>query len=414
VLALALRQAVRNGARAFIIDPRPVDLPCAARRLTCAAARLPQLLQAVGRDDGSSLNGQERGEIGVLLEQLRQAERPVLVGGADLLGGDGVTALCAAAEQLSSAQRQVGVITLLAGSNSLGGALLGGDGPLFDAVLDAVQEGTVKALICLSSDPFRETMDPSRAQSALGRLELLVSIDATPSLAAQRADIFLPARTCAEMAGSYVNNEGRLQAFLPVIEPGTPIRESGRGEHPPREFFDETPGSAPEADWALLACLLGRTADLDALRTAIAKSDERFTALTTVTAGSEGDRLPLNGPLPPVAEGDLQHAVTDVLTLLAVPDRIGSDWLAHLSAPLAQTAVQPCVLLHPLLAERLGLTNGARARLTTHFGHCTVTVRVDPRMVDDQVLAPQLWGTALEGMVPGSSCECRLDAEVRA
>ena len=37
---------------------------------------------------------------------------------------------------------------------------------------------------------------------------------------------------------------------------------------------------------------------------------------------------------------------------------------------------------------------------------------VDPRMVEDQVLAPQLWGTALEGLAPGSRCECRLDLEV--
>jgi hypothetical protein len=41
-------------------------------------------------------------------------------------------------------------------------------------------------------------------------------------------------------------------------------------------------------------------------------------------------------------------------------------------------------------------------------------VHVEPGMVEDQVLAPQLWDTALEGMVPGSRCECRLDKEVKA
>ncbi|MBW2512122.1 MAG: hypothetical protein JRE01_08865, partial [Deltaproteobacteria bacterium] len=100
--------------------------------------------------------------------------------------------------------------------------------------------------------------------------------------------------------------------------------------------------------------------------------------------------------------------------LLAIPDRIGSHWLAHLSAPLAATAAQPYIILHPALAARLGLAEGDRARLTTHFGHCTVVVHVEPGMVEDQVLAPQLWDTALEGMVPGSRCECRLDKEVKA
>ncbi|NIQ94628.1 MAG: molybdopterin-dependent oxidoreductase, partial [Desulfuromonadales bacterium] len=100
------------------------------------------------------------------------------------------------------------MVTLLAGPNSFGGAMLAGDGPSFDTLLDAIQEGRVKALVCLESDPFCEAMDTSRAQAALGHIDLLVSIDATPSLAAQRADIFLPARAHTEMAGSYVNNEG--------------------------------------------------------------------------------------------------------------------------------------------------------------------------------------------------------------
>ena len=237
VLALALRQAVRNGGKVMVIDPRPVELPCEASHLTLSVERLPELLQAVGQKDTGSFRGQEKQEVASLLEQLEQAERPILIGGADLLGGDGVDALCAAAKQQSSAQRQVGVITLLAGPNSLGGALLADDGPLFDALLDAIQEGTVKALVCLSSDPFCEAMDPSRAQSALGHLELLVSIDATPSLAAQRADIFLPTRANAEMAGCYVNNEGRLQAFLPVIDPGYPDPRNRQGRPSPTGIF---------------------------------------------------------------------------------------------------------------------------------------------------------------------------------
>ena len=414
VLALALRQAVRNGGKVTVIDPRPVELPCEASYLTLSVERLPELLQAVGQNDAESFKGQEKQGVAALLEQLEQAERPILIGGADLLGGDGVDALCAAAQQRSSDQRQVGVITLLAGPNSLGGALLADDGPLFDALLDAIQESSVKALVCLASDPFSEAINPSRAQSALGHLELLISIDATPSLAAQRADIFLPARANAEMAGSYVNNEGRLQAFLPVIDPGTPIRVTGQGGHPPREFFREAPGSTPEPDWRLLARLLDRETELAAVRKAIAKADARFAPLAKIAAETEGERLQLSGPLPPAAEQGLQHAATDALTLLAIPDRIGSHWLAHLSAPLAATVAQPYIILHPALAARLGLAEGDRARLTTHFGHCTVAVHVEPGMVEDQILAPQLWDTALEGMVPGSRCECRLDKELKA
>ena len=300
MLAVALRQAVRNGGKVVVVDPRPVELPFAFEQLTLPPDRLPELLQALAQRELAGFADDEG--LAGLLETLGKAERPILVGGADLLGGTGVDALCSAAVNLSSAESPVGVVTLLAGPNSFGGAMLAGVGPSFDTLLDAIQEGRVKALVCLESDPFCEAMDTSRAQAALGHLDLLISIDATPSLAAQRADIFLPARAHAEMAGSYVNNEGRLQAFLPVIDPGVSIRATGQGGHPPREFFHVTPGSVPEADWALLAQLLERADDLALLRQSMAAADERFAALATIAAETEGERLPFAGPLPAAAE----------------------------------------------------------------------------------------------------------------
>ena len=415
MLALAIRQAARNGGKVVVIDPRPTKLPCAATYLPLAPERLPGVLTALGKGDQSSFDAHERELIESLIEQLKSAQRPVLVGGADLLGGKGVDALCSAAVELSTEDRTVGVMTLLAGPNSYGGGLLAGDGPGFDSILDAIQEGTVRALVCLESDPFRDAMDSARGQAALGRLELLVSFDATPSLAAQRADIFLPACANAEMAGSYINNEGRVQAFLPVIDPGLPIRETGAGNHPPREFFHETPGSAPEPDWWLLAQLLERKADLADVRNAIEQSDERFTGLSAIVAETTGLRLSAKGSLPPAEDKELPHAtVPDTLTLLAVAGPVGSHWLAHLSSPLAATEPLPYVCLHPEQADKLGLAAGDPARLTTHFGHCHVVIRIEEQMVDGLVLAPQLWDTALEGMVPGSMLDCQLEKEAKA
>jgi NADH-quinone oxidoreductase subunit G len=414
MLAVALRQAVRKGGQVVVIDPRPVQLPCTARHLSVPPAQLPGILAALGQDDLASLPQSEREQFAGLLEQINAAQRPILVGGADLLGGPGVAALCATAEALATAQRAVGVMLLLAGPNSYGGALLAGDGPGFDAILDAIQDGTMRALVCLESDPFREAMDPARAQAALGHLELLVSIDATPCLAAQRADIFLPARANAEMAGSYINNEGRLQLFQPVIDPGLPIRETGSGNHPPREFFTVTPGSEPAADWWLLAQLLERNSTLVEVRKAIEQYDQRFVGLAGLAAESSGLRLAAKGVLPPASDREMPLAATaEILPLLAIAGPVGSHWLAHLSAPLAATEPQPSVCLHPEQAAMLDLKAGKLARLTTRLGHCHVVVRVDARMVKGLILVPQLWDTALEGMVPGSILDCRLDKEVQ-
>jgi NADH-quinone oxidoreductase subunit G len=414
MLSLAIRQAVRNGGKVIVIDPRPVELPCTASHIPLAADKLAAVLAALGNNDLNSLEAEERTLLEDLVEQLKAAQRPALVGGADLLGGKGVNALCTAAEQLSSDERPVGVITMLAGPNSYGGALLSGDGPDFDSVLDAIQEGTVRALVCLESDPFREARDPARAQAALGRLELLVSFDSTANLAAQRADIFLPTRANAEMAGCYVNNEGRLQAFLPVIDPGVPISETGAGNHPPREFFQTTPGSAPEADWSLLAGLLGRDLDLIALRESIEQAHPQFKGLSSVAAETAGTRLTARGTLPPAEEQDMPHTATaEGLTLMAITGQVGSRWLAHLSSPLAATEPEPYVILHPELAAELKLEADERARLTTHFGHCHVVIRTSEKMQKGLVLVPQLWGTALEGMAPGSVLDCRLEKEIQ-
>ena len=415
MLAIAMRQAVRNGGRVVVIDPRPVELPCAATHLPLSARRLPAALAAIGQGDLSAFGAQEREFFESLTEQLKTAQRPVMIGGADLLGGKGVDAFCSTAAELSTGTRCLGVMILLGGPNSFGGALLAGDGPCFDTLLDAVQGGSVRALVCLESDPFCEAMDPARAQTALGHLELLVSIDATPSLTAQRADIFLPARANAEMAGSYVNNEARLQAFLPAIDPGLPIRETGAGNHPPREFFHETPGSAPEADWWLLAQLLERSAILAEVRKAIEQNDERFAGLSTIAAETTGLRLTAKGVMPPVAGKDLPYAeASETQLLMAMTAQVGSHWLAHLSSPLAATEPQPYVCLHPRHAEELGLAEGDRTRLTTRFGHCHVVIRIVEQMLDGLVLAPQLWDTALEVMLPGSVIECRLEREAKA
>jgi anaerobic selenocysteine-containing dehydrogenase len=93
---------------------------------------------------------------------------------------------------------------------------------------------------------------------------------------------------------------------------------------------------------------------------------------------------------------------------------VGSNWLAHLSSPLAATEPKPYVCLHPEQAEVLGLAAGDRARLTTHFGHCHVMIRVNEKVLNGLVLVPQLWGTALEGMGPGSILDGQLEKEAKA
>ncbi|MDH3807262.1 MAG: hypothetical protein OES29_01440, partial [Desulfuromonadales bacterium] len=166
--------------------------------------------------------------------------------------------------------------------------------------------------------------------------------------------------------------------------------------------------------WLLLAGLLERKLNLVELRESIEQDHPQFAGLSSVAAETTGIRLTAQGTLPPAEEQELPHtAMAEALTLMAITGQVGSQWLAHLSAPLAATEPQPYVLLHPELAAELNLAADERARLTTHFGHCHVIIRTDEKMQKRLVMVPQLWDTALEGMVPGGVLDCRLEKEAQ-
>jgi NADH-quinone oxidoreductase subunit G len=270
-------------------------------------------------------------------------------------------------------------------------------------------------LVCLESDPLRDAREPGRVQAALGRLELLAALDATPTLAARDAAIFLPTRTCIEADGAVINNEGRLQAFAQVLEPGLPLHATSPDDHPPRDYSAMTPGSEPWPAWRILARLLGRSEELPVLRREIAAADPRFAALAEITAGSTGVRLQVTGTAPPAVAPELLHCrPAGLLPLLPVTTFVGSGWLSHLAPALASLHPQPQVLIHPQQAATIGLAEGDRSVLTTHLGHCHVTVRVSAAMAPGVVVVPQLLGSALEGLVPGGGpLDCRLEREAQ-
>jgi NADH-quinone oxidoreductase subunit G len=298
LLALAFRQAVRGGGRVVVISPQPVALPCRCTHLPIPVEQLDDALHCLADGNPGALAAASRQALEALRGQLARAQRPVLAGSPTLLGGRGVNALFDAAEALTTAERTAGIMILLNGPNSYGGALLAGRGPNFDMLLDGIEDGRIRALVCLESDPALEARDPARARAALARLKLLVTLDALPTGTAASAAIFLPTRTSVEADGSFVNNEGRLQAFAQVMEPGLPLPATSPNGYPPREFSSETPGSEPWPAWRILARLLGRSEELAVLRREIADADPRFAPLPGLSPEAPGTRLVTTPGLP--------------------------------------------------------------------------------------------------------------------
>ncbi|NJC88544.1 MAG: NADH-quinone oxidoreductase subunit NuoG [Desulfuromonas sp.] len=298
MLALAVRQAVRAGGGVVVIGPKPIDLPCRCSHLPVSADQLDDALRCLAGGSADALAAELRDALKELRDRLAAAQRPVMAGGPELLGSRGVNTLFETVEALSTAERPMGAMLLLNGPNSYGGAMLAGRGPNFDMLLDGIDEGRIHALICLETDPCRDARNPARARTALDRLELLVTLDALPTHAALNADIFLPTSTWVESDGAFVNNEGRLQAFARVMEPGLPLRATSPDSYPPREFFLETPGSEPWPAWRILARLLGRSEELSVLRREIADADPRFAPLADLAPDAPGIRLTTTPGLP--------------------------------------------------------------------------------------------------------------------
>jgi NADH-quinone oxidoreductase subunit G len=190
--------------------------------------------------------------------------------------------------------------------------------------------------------------------------------------------------------------------FEPVLEPGTPIRVTGEGGHPPRTFPDRTPGSLPRPAWEVLATLQDKTMDLAAVRRELEEADPRFAGLSGLEAGGEGARCAGAGKLPPAAQEALTPARPEGSFLL-LPTEVpfGSEALSAFSAPLEPVIPGPHLMLGRGDAGGLGIADGDTILLTTDLGHFELPARVSDRTAEGIVLIPRLRGGALEAFVPG-------------
>jgi len=412
VLGLAMRQAARNGAEIVSVDPRPVKLPCDLDNLFLAARDLDLALEFIAGKPAGDFSAEQQAFLRRIAELLETAQRPVLIGGAHLLGYDGIERLQALAQRASSGKRCL-TYSVFNGPNSIGAALCADGSDNFDALLADMEAGTIRGLICLESDPLSDTADPGRTAVALAHLDLLVAIDSLPTLTTRRADILLPSRVVAESDGVYVNAEGRMQAYAQVMEPGVPLREAAQGEYPPRRFEASTTGSEPLPDWLILERLLGRSESLSELRRELEKNDPRLAGLASLVPGDTGCRVTVPGQaeLIPAPRAELTVPASG-LRLLAVADTFGSGLLASLCKHLQVLIPDPYVRMSASDAAHYGVNDGDRVRLHTEHAAAEVRVLVEPQLPPGLLLVPRLRNTPLEMFVPGSTAwPCRIEKE---
>ena len=424
MLAIAMRQAQRNGAKIVVLDSRPVKMPlefdhifagldsidgaagalikAAVDRGTLAAYGEKALERFDRLPESMSAMGNREGIFTAAAESLKHSQRPVVVCGSDIVSDRTPGIAADFALMLRAGGKHAGLFYLLPGANAFGAGILADANSSLLNIIEAIESGDVKSLILVETDPIFLFSDRKRLEAALDKLELLIAVDYLSSDVAAKAKILLPSTTLYEMDGTFVNQEGRTQFVRQAYSGGVPIIDSGGGDHPPRFYGKGIPGSDPVPAWQILAELLDdksaqqdmtspgginsllaafvpELADIDMasekledgiLINSVANTDLRFST----------DLLKPSGEIPGKSE---------VLQVVVVDLTFGTEALSSHSECLWELESEPAVILHAADADDLGLIDGDSVSVQTESGRLEAKLSVAENMAAGVLIVPR-------------------------
>lgn len=282
-------------------------------------------------------------------------------------------------------------------------------GPGVPAVrlLDSLgRDGGPTALLVHGSNLVVSAPNADAVRASLGRLDLLVVCDLVPSETALMADVILPVTQWAEEDGTMTNLEGRVIRRRKAVDaPGEArselwiLRELARRlgvvggfSDDPRVVFDE-----------LARASAGGVADYSGIDYDRLDAGEQIQWPCPAVDHAGTPRVFLDGFPTPDGRARMipvdHHAPADDVRVGAPTYLVTGRVLQHYQSgaqtrrveELAAAQPEPFVEVHPLLADRAGLAEGAAAILTTARGEAIVTVRVTEDIRPDTVFMPFHW-----------------------
>jgi NADH-quinone oxidoreductase subunit G len=418
MLTMAMRQASRNGAKVVVIDPRPIFLPFEFDHLPIPPQHLDLAMSllvkgAVTRSVAESLgpeavryyDGVPSGfvsdpmindRIAGLASRLQQSHFPIMVCGMDIVHETTPRIAADNALLLRAVKEKAGLFYLMPGANAFGAALLSSGNHSFMEIIEAIEKGSVKALVLVESDPFCFFPDRQRLEQAIQKLDLLIVLDYVHPRSAQLAHILLPTTTLFETELTFVNQEGRAQFSKPIYAGGIPIEQVSASDHPPRAFRKDIPGSEPKPAWQILKELADATSSvpktsINDLWVWLAKENSAFAGLKP-SESPEGIRL-----MPGQGSGSFSSPVpferptspVDSLELLLVDWTFGTEELSAYSDTIQLVEKAPHLCVHPKDAMRAGFKNKDRVILHLGGGPLEVEVIVAENMAPGIMVLPR-------------------------
>ena len=368
LLAARLRQSVKSGASLSVLHATDDDLlmPLANKMIAAPSdwlTALGQVIAALAQAKSvAPAAGFEKIDVGAEAKQIA----------ASLLSGEpaGIFLGNAAAQhpqasQLHAAAQWIADITgaklgyLTEAANTVGGYLanaLPGNGT---HALDLFAKPR-KAYLLLNVEPELDTFNPQVARAALDQAEMVVAMSAFKH-GNDYADVLLPIAPFSETSGTFVSAEGRVQSFNGSVKPHGDCRPAWKvlrvlGNLLGLSGFDYDSSEAIRHEVLGVASIV----DLD---------------LTARLNNKSSVALQV-----PEAHDRKLERIADVPIYF-------SDAIVRRAPALQETtdAQAPKVHISTVLAQKLGVTNGASLKITQGTGSAVLLALVDAGLPDTAV-----------------------------
>ena len=373
LLAQRLRQSAKHGTQISILHSAADELLITlAHESVVAPSRLPRALAEI------------------VVAAATAASTPVPVALAGIEASDTAKAIAASlaggaakgiflgnfaqqhpqASQLHALAQSLGELTgarvgfLTEAANSVGGyfaSALPNAGGLNAATMLGAGDGVPpKAFLLLHAELELDTADPARARAALAAAEFVVALSPFRHGTADYADVLLPVAPFTETPGTFVNCEGRAQAFNAVVPP----------------LADARPA------WKVLRVLgsmLGLAdfgyESIDAVRRELPSQDEITVRLSNAT------RIAIDAQV--VSHGGANTPGSETERVADVPIYF-ADPLVRRAPSLQKTrdAKAPLARVNAATLVALKLTDGGAARVRQAGGEAMMKIGVDASVPD--------------------------------
>ncbi|NHN32053.1 molybdopterin oxidoreductase family protein [Paenibacillus agricola] len=278
-------------------------------------------------------------------------------------------------------------------------------------MLQKIDEGEIKAMIVLGSNPIVSSPNSSLVERALKKLELLVVVDLFESETAKYAHWLLPGSSFLEGEGTLTNLEGRVFHRAQVLEsPGNSkldyrfISELadalGRGRYFQYEGIEDVFNELALATAGGKADYSGITYERLIQEKGIfwpcpAKGHPGTPYMFKDRFNHPDGKARLFGITPKMPAEPIDKDYPFVLTT----GRVGGHYLSGVQTRrtegLNKKAPVPIAEIHPWLAGKIGLGTDSKIRITSRRGSLVFQVKVTEGIQPRTVFVPFHWGEEL-------------------